>query len=60
MRVFVSVLDALLVDMRVLVCLSGVTVFVRVLDVLMIVQDVRVSMRHVPVCMLMGVRCCGH
>ena len=59
-RVFVSVLKVLFVDVRVLVGLSAVTVLVLVLDVLMIVQDVRVRMRHVPVCVLMGVLCCGH
>ncbi len=59
-RVFVSVFKALFVDMWVLVSLSVVTVLVRVLDMPMIVQDVCVRMCHVPVCMLMGVRCCGH
>lgn len=60
MRVVVSVLKLLLVNVRMLVSLCVVTVFVFVLDVLMIVQDVRVRMRHVPVRVLMGVLCCGH
>ncbi len=57
---FVSVLKVLLVNMRVLMGLSVVTVLVSMLDVFMIVHGVRVRMRHVPVRVLMGVLCCGH
>ena len=60
MRVLVSVLKVLLVNMRVLMGLSFVTVLVCMLDVFMIVHNVRVSMRHVPVGVLMGVLCRGH
>lgn len=59
-RMFVSVLKVLLVNMRVLMGLSVVTVLVSMLDVFMIVHGVRVRMRHVPVRVLMGVLCCGH
>ncbi|HVE95663.1 MAG TPA: hypothetical protein VNA67_01545 [Pseudonocardiaceae bacterium] len=55
-----SVLKVLLVNMRVLMGLSVVTVLVSMLDVFMIVHGVRVRMRHVPVRVLMGVLCCGH
>lgn len=55
MRVFVSVLKVLLVDVRVRMFLSGVAVFMLVLDVLVIVQDVRVGVRHILMCVLMGV-----
>ncbi len=54
-RVFVSVLKILRVDVRVRVRLSVVAVFMLVLDVLVIVQDVRVGVRHIPMCVLMGV-----
>lgn len=60
MRVLVSVLNVLVVDMWVSVGLAVVTVIVFVFDVLMVVQDVRVGVRHVVMCVLMGVLCCGH
>lgn len=60
MRVFVSFLKVPLVNMQVLMGLSVVTVLVGMLDVFMIVHNVRVSMRRVPVRVLMGVLCCGH
>jgi hypothetical protein len=59
-RVFVSVLKVLLVDMQVLMVLSVVTVLVRMLDMFMIVHNVRVRMSHVPVRVLMGVLWFGH
>lgn len=60
MCVFVSFLKVLLVNMQVLMGLSVVTVLMRMLDVFMIVHNVRVSMRHVLVGVLMGVLCRGH
>ena len=55
-RVVVSVLEVAVVDMTVRVGLSVVTVF----DMLMIVQNMRVSMGHIVVRVLMIVLCCGH
>ncbi len=60
MRVVVSVLHVLVVDMRVRVGLPVVAVFVFVLDMPMIVQNVRVGMGHIVVRVLMGVRCRSH
>lgn len=60
MRVLVRTFEVLLVDMRVPVGLSVVTVFVLVLNVFMIVQDVRMRMCHIPVSVLMGVLPTGH
>jgi hypothetical protein len=54
-RVLVSVLKVLLVDVRVRVRLSGVAVFMLVLNVLVIVQDVRVGVRYFPMRVLMRV-----
>jgi len=60
--VLVSVLNVLVVDMGVSVGLSIVTVLVLVLvlDVFMIVQDMRMGVRHVIMCVLMGMLRCGH
>ncbi|MGH3872211.1 MAG: hypothetical protein ACRDSR_11995 [Pseudonocardiaceae bacterium] len=44
-----------LVGMRVLMSLPVVVVLMIVLDVLVVVQDVCVRVRHIPVCVLMGV-----
>lgn len=60
MRVVVSVPEVAVVDMWMRVGLSVVTVFVLVLDMLMIMQNMRVSMGHIVVRVLMIVLCCGH
>jgi hypothetical protein len=54
--VLVLVLEARLVHVRVRVDQVAVPVLVRVLDVLVIVRGVRVSVRHVPVAVLVAVR----
>lgn len=54
-RVFVDVLELLLVNVWVGVRVSVVAVFMLVLDVIVIMQGVRVGVRHIPMRVLMGV-----
>lgn len=58
-RVFVILFEVLLVGMRVRVGLPVVAVFVLMINMIVIVQSVRVCMRHIPVRVLVSVRC-GH
>jgi hypothetical protein len=55
----VRVLKAAVMDMRMLVGLSVVAVLVPVLNMPMIMHKMRVSVHHVPVRVLMSMRC-GH
>ena len=59
MRVIVSVLNVAVMHMRVLMGLSVVAVLVRMLNMLMIMPQMRVSVRLVPVRVLMSMWC-GH
>jgi hypothetical protein len=59
-RVFVSVLQARVVHMCVLVGLARVAVFVLVLNVFVLVLHVRVHVCHVAVLVFVAVRCVRH
>lgn len=59
-RVFVVVLQSLLMDVLVSVCLVLVAVFVIVLDVVVIMQDMRMGMGDIFVAVFVGMLGCSH